>query len=57
MLDLTRVPSGPTFVLQKADWSANVIKIDALLEGAAGEQPGGPSQGSTFRICTATNAL
>src|SRR5204862_1890936 len=28
---------------------ANVIKIDALLEDAAGEQPGGPRQGSDFQ--------
>jgi crotonobetainyl-CoA:carnitine CoA-transferase CaiB-like acyl-CoA transferase len=42
VLDLTRVRSGPTCVRQLADWGANVIKIDALLEDAAGEQPGGP---------------
>ena len=49
MLDLTRVRSGPTCVRQLADWGANVIKIDALLEDAAGEQPGGPRQGSDFQ--------
>src|SRR5438034_5923802 len=49
VLDLTRVRSGPTCVWQLADWGANVIKIDALLEDAAGEQPGGPRQGSDFQ--------
>jgi hypothetical protein len=42
VLDLTRVRSGPTCVRQLADWGANVIKIDALLEDSGGEQPGGP---------------
>src|SRR3979490_1685999 len=49
VLDLTRVRSGPTCVRQLADWGANVIKIDALLEDAAGEQPGGPRRGSDFQ--------
>src|SRR5437879_13909740 len=49
VLDLTRVRSGPTCVRQLADWGANVIKIDALLEDTAGEQPGGPRQGSDFQ--------
>jgi len=44
VLDLTRVRSRPTCVRQLADWGANVIKIDALMEDAAGEQPGGPRQ-------------
>ena len=35
-----RVRSGPTCVRQLADWGANVIKIDALIEDAGGEQPG-----------------
>src|ERR1700730_15785990 len=48
-LDLTRVRSGPTCVRQLADWGANVVKIDALLEDAAGEQPSGPRQGSDFQ--------
>src|SRR5450432_1666673 len=48
VLDLTRVRSGPTCVRQLADWGANVIKIDALMEDAAGEQPGGPRHGSDF---------
>jgi crotonobetainyl-CoA:carnitine CoA-transferase CaiB-like acyl-CoA transferase len=41
VLDLTRVRSGPTCVRQLADWGANVLKIDALMEDAGGEQPGG----------------
>src|ERR1035437_3845544 len=49
VLDLTRVRSGPTCVRQLGDWGANVIKIDALMEGAAGEQPGGPRHGSDFQ--------
>jgi formyl-CoA transferase len=49
VLDLTRVRSGPTCVRQLADWGANVIKIDALMEDAAGEQPGGPRGGSDFQ--------
>src|SRR5660398_136545 len=43
VLDLTRVRSGPTCVRQLADWGTNVIKIDALMEDAAGEQPGASS--------------
>src|ERR1700688_4274048 len=49
VLDLTRVRSGPTCVRQLADWGANVIKIDALIEDAAGEQPGGPRHGPDFQ--------
>src|SRR6476660_5457027 len=49
VLDLTRVRSGPTCVRQLADWGANVVKIDALLEDSGGEQPGGPRQGSDFQ--------
>src|SRR5512134_27725 len=49
VLDLTRVRSGPTCVRQLADWGANVVKIDALLEDAGGEQPGGPREGSDFQ--------
>src|SRR6266513_98468 len=49
VLDLTRVRSGPTCVRQLADWGANVIKVDALLEDATGEQPGGPRHGSDFQ--------
>jgi crotonobetainyl-CoA:carnitine CoA-transferase CaiB-like acyl-CoA transferase len=49
VLDLTRVRSGPTCVRQLADWGANVVKVDALLEDAGGEQPGGPRHGSDFQ--------
>lgn len=49
VLDLTRIRSGPTAVRQFADWGANVVKIDALSDDAAGEQPGGPRQGSDFQ--------
>jgi crotonobetainyl-CoA:carnitine CoA-transferase CaiB-like acyl-CoA transferase len=49
VLDLTRVRSGPTAVRQLADWGANVIKIDALIEDAAKEQPGGPRHGADFQ--------
>jgi formyl-CoA transferase len=49
VLDLTRVRSGPTAVRQFADWGANVIKIDALTEDSAGEQPGGPRHGPDFQ--------
>jgi crotonobetainyl-CoA:carnitine CoA-transferase CaiB-like acyl-CoA transferase len=49
VLDLTRVRAGPTCVRQLADWGANVVKIDALLEDAGSEQLGGPRRGSDFQ--------
>src|ERR1700743_377986 len=48
-LDLPRVRTGPTCVRQLADWGANVIKIDAILEDAGGEQLGGPRHGADFQ--------
>jgi formyl-CoA transferase len=49
VLDLSRVRAGPTAARQLADWGANVIKIDALSEDAAAEQPGGPRRGADFQ--------
>jgi crotonobetainyl-CoA:carnitine CoA-transferase CaiB-like acyl-CoA transferase len=49
VLDLTRVRAGPTCVRQLADWGANVVKIDALLEDAGAEQLGGARRGSDFQ--------
>ncbi len=49
VLDLTRVRAGPTCVRQLADWGANVVKIDALLGEAGGEQLGGPRRGADFQ--------
>jgi crotonobetainyl-CoA:carnitine CoA-transferase CaiB-like acyl-CoA transferase len=49
VIDLTRVRAGPTCARQFADWGANVIKVDALLEDAGGEQLGGPRHGFDFQ--------
>jgi crotonobetainyl-CoA:carnitine CoA-transferase CaiB-like acyl-CoA transferase len=49
VLDLSRVRAGPTAARQLADWGANVIKIDALSDDAAAEQPGGPRRGADFQ--------
>jgi formyl-CoA transferase len=48
VLDLTRVRAGPTCARQFADWGANVIKIDALLEDGA-DSMGGPRRGPDFQ--------
>jgi crotonobetainyl-CoA:carnitine CoA-transferase CaiB-like acyl-CoA transferase len=42
-------PFRANCVRQLAEWGANVIKIDALLEDTTGEQPGGPRRGSDFQ--------
>ena len=49
VIDLTRVRAGPTCARQFADWGANVIKVDALIEDAGGEQLGGPRRGFDFQ--------
>ena len=56
VLDLTRVRAGPTCVRQLADWGANVIKIDALLEDGAASSWAARAMVPTSRICTATSA-
>ena len=48
VLDLTRVRAGPTCARQFADWGANVIKIDAMMEDG-GESLGGPRGGADFQ--------
>jgi crotonobetainyl-CoA:carnitine CoA-transferase CaiB-like acyl-CoA transferase len=49
VIDLTRVRAGPTCARQFADWGANVIKVDALLDETSGEQLGGPRRGFDFQ--------
>ena len=55
VLDLTRVRAGPTCARQFADWGANVIKIDALLEDAAARPWAVPVTAPISRTCTATS--
>src|SRR5260370_20458827 len=49
VLDLTRVRSGLAWVLELAAWGAMVVKMDARMGDAAGEQRGGPRHGSDFQ--------
>ena len=56
VLDLTRVRAGPTCVRQLADWGANVVKIDALLEDSWRTARAARATARTSRTCTATSA-
>src|SRR5215510_13136147 len=49
ILDLTRVPAGPTCVRQLAGWGANVLKVELPERVEGNAALGGPRHGSDFQ--------